>query len=205
MHKCTAIKHAQTAQRLGVDLISIDGFECAGHPGESDIGNWVLLARAQQELTIPYVVSGGCATGSQLAAALSLGAIGMNMGTRFLATKEAPIHENVKKAIVAASELDTTLVMRSMKNTERVYKNDSALKVQEIEKQFPGDFSKISHLISGEEYRKVFHETGEVDKGIWSAGIVMGLVDDIPTCHDLIDGIMKEAVDTIKKTNSLLS
>lgn len=185
-----------------MDIISIDGFECAGHPGESDIGNWVLLAKAQQELSIPYVVSGGCATGSQLAAALSMGAIGMNMGTRFLATKEAPIHDNVKKAIVQATELDTALVMRSMRNTERVYKNKAAEEVLNIEKQNPGDYAKIRHLVAGEVYRKVFHETGDIDTGIWSAGIVMGLIHDIPTCDALVNSIVSDALSRIRDTQA---
>lgn len=198
MHKCTAVRHAKSAQKLGVDMISMDGFECAGHPGESDIGNWVLLNQAKRELEIPFIASGGCATGSQLAASIALGAEGMNMGTRFMATREAPIHDNIKQAIVKAGVDSTRLVMRSMKNTERVYANKSAEEVMKLEKEFPGDFSKIKHLVSGQIYKRVFHETGNVDEGIWSAGIVMGLIDDVPTCQELIDSIVKEAVETIE-------
>merc|ERR1712098_96521 len=142
----------------------MDGFGCAGHPGEADIGNWVLFPKAARELSIPFVASGGCADGKQLAAALALGAEGINMGTRWLATKEAPIHQNVKQALVDGDEHSTTLIMRSMRNTERVYKNKSALEVQAIEKEHPGDFSKIRHLISGDIYRRVFQETGDVDE-----------------------------------------
>lgn len=153
IHKCTAVRHAKTAERLGVDMISMDGFECAGHPGESDIGNWVLLAKAARKLSIPFVASGGCGDGKQLAAALALGAEGMNMGTRWMATTEAPLHDNVKQALVEGDENSTVLVMRSMRNTERVYKNKAAMDVLETERQHPGDFSKISHIIKGENYR----------------------------------------------------
>ena len=153
IHKCTAVRHAKTAERLGVDMISMDGFECAGHPGESDIGNWVLLAKAARKLSIPFVASGGCGDGKQLAAALALGAEGMNMGTRWMATTEAPLHDNVKQALVDRDENSTVLVMRSMRNTERVYKNKAAMDVLETERQHPGDFSKISHIIKGENYR----------------------------------------------------
>uniref|UniRef100_A0A7S3PNT6 Nitronate monooxygenase domain-containing protein n=1 Tax=Aplanochytrium stocchinoi TaxID=215587 RepID=A0A7S3PNT6_9STRA len=197
IHKCVAVRHALTAQRMGVDMISMDGFECAGHPGEMDIGNWVLLAKAARKLDIPFVASGGCADGKQLAAALSLGAEGINMGTRFMATVEAPIHDNIKQAIVDADENSTALVMRSMRNTERVYKNKAVEKVMEIEREHPGEFDKIRHLISGQNYRKVFQESGDVDEGVWSAGVVMGLIDDIPTCESLLDSIVKEAHDII--------
>ena len=198
VHKCVALRHAKSAARLGVDAISLDGFECAGHPGEDDIGNWVLCAIAAKKLDIPFIVSGGCADGRQLAAALALGAEGMNMGTRFMATKEAPIHENVKRALVEGDELSTTLVMRSLRNTERVYKNKTALKVQELEKEFPGDFEKIAPYVKGENYRVVFQETGNLEDGVWSCGPVLGLIDDIPTCQELIDSIVTEAEDVIK-------
>jgi len=199
MHKCTSVRHAKSAQKLGVDMISMDGFECAGHPGESDIGNWVLLNQAARELQIPFIASGGCATGAQLAAALALGAEGMNMGTRFMATKEAPIHENVKQAIVKGSVDSTKLVLRTMRNTERVFANKSADEVLKLEKEFPGDFSKVKHLVAGAVYKRVFHETGNVDEGIWSAGISMGLIDDVLTCDQLIQNIVDEAVATIEK------
>ena len=156
IHKCVAIRHALTAQRLGADIISMDGFECGGHPGEEDVGNFVLLPVAAKRLKIPFVASGGCADGRQLAAALCLGAQGMNMGTRFMATKEAPIHDNIKQALVKGDENSTTLVLRTLKNTERVYKNPTASKVQELEKAHPGDLSKVLPYIKGENYRKSF-------------------------------------------------
>jgi len=144
------------------------------------------------------VASGGCATGSQLAAAIALGAEGMNMGTRFMATKEAPIHQNVKDAIVKGGVDSTRLVMRTMRNTERVYANKSAEEVLKIEKEFPGDFSKVKHLVSGAVYKKVFHETGNVDEGIWSAGICMGLIDSVPTCDELMETIVQDAAKIIR-------
>merc|ERR1719199_371044 len=145
MHKCTSIRHALTAERNGVDAISMDGFDCGGHPGEDDVGNWVLLPKAARKLKIPFIASGGCADGKQLAAALALGAVGMNMGTRFMATKEAPIHDGIKKALVDASEMDTTHIFRTLNNTERVFKNPQTLQVREIEAKHPGEFKKISH------------------------------------------------------------
>lgn len=198
IHKCTSVRHAKSAQKIGVDMISMDGFECAGHPGETDIPNWVLLNQAAMELDIPFVASGGCATGRQLAAAIALGAEGMNMGTRFMCTKEAPVHENIKQAIIDAGVDQTTLVMRTMRNTERVYNNDAAKQVLAIEKQFPGDFSKVKHLVAGSVYKQVFQETGDVKQGIWSAGVCMGLIHNAPTCDELIQSIMNEAVDVIK-------
>lgn len=164
IHKCTQIRHAKTAERMGVDMISMDGFDCAGHPGEADIGNWVLFAKAARKLSIPFVGSGGCGDGKQLAAAIALGAEGMNMGTRFMATHEAPIHPNIKQALVDADEMSTTLVMRSFRNTERVFKNAAAEEVVALEKAHPGDFTKIAHLVKGTNYREVFQETGEVSK-----------------------------------------
>merc|ERR1719193_2427097 len=144
IHKCVAVRHALTAQRLGVDMISMDGFECGGHPGEKDIGNWVLLAQAARKLSIPFIASGGCATGRQLAAALSLGAEGMNCGTAFMATKEAPIHDKIKQALVEGDENSTTLVLRTLKNTERVYNNATAQKVRAIEKK---NLAKLDQFI----------------------------------------------------------
>eukprot|EP00591_Stephanopyxis_turris_P012075 CAMPEP_0195524770 /NCGR_PEP_ID=MMETSP0794_2-20130614/24807_1 /TAXON_ID=515487 /ORGANISM="Stephanopyxis turris, Strain CCMP 815" /LENGTH=261 /DNA_ID=CAMNT_0040655061 /DNA_START=71 /DNA_END=853 /DNA_ORIENTATION=- len=141
IHKCVAIRHALTAIKQGADMISMDGFECAGHPGEEDIGNWVLLAKAGRVLTVPFVASGGCATGSQLAAAIALGAEGVNMGTRFMATKEAPIHDNIKQALVDNDERSTTHIFRTLHNTERVFKNAMSQKVRDIEQESPGDFS----------------------------------------------------------------
>eukprot|EP00949_MAST-11_sp_MAST-11-sp1_P003761 g3761.t1 len=198
IHKCTQIRHAKSAERLGVDCISMDGFECAGHPGEKDVTNWILFPKAAEELSIPFIASGGCANGKHLAAALALGAVGMNMGTRFMATQEAPIHPNIKKALVDGDEHSTMLVMRSLKNTERVYKNKLAEEVLEIEERYPNDFSKIQHLVKGSNYKEAFHETGNPEGGVWSAGMVMGLIDGIPTCQDLLHEIADEAEDVIR-------
>eukprot|EP00941_MAST-03F_sp_MAST-3F-sp1_P002837 g2837.t1 len=197
IHKCVAVRHAKSAQRLGVDCISMDGFDCAGHPGEYDIGNWVLFAIAARQLDIPFVASGGCADGKQLAAALAMGAEGMNMGTRWMATKEAPILDGIKNAMINADENSTTLVMRSMRNTERVFKNSKALEVQKLEEQFPGDFEKIAHLVKGDNYRIAFQETGDPDDGVWSAGTCLGLIDDIPSCAELTNRIVSEAEEII--------
>ena len=193
VHKCVAIKHALTAQRLGADCISMDGFECAGHPGEDDVGTLGLLAKARTALTIPYVASGGVGTGEQLAACLALGADGVNMGTRFMATKEAPIHDGIKAALVKADERSTTLVMKSVGNTERVYKNDVARQVQEIEARDPGKIEAIRHLVSWENYRKSFQESGDPDSSVWSCGVVMGLIDDVPTCEELVRRMVADA------------
>jgi len=205
LHKCVTIRHAQAAIKLGVDAISMDGFDCAGHPGDYDIGNWILLAKAGKKLEIPFIASGGCATGTQLAAALSLGACGINMGTRFMGTKEAPVHQNIKQALVDGDENSTALVMRTLKNTERVYKNETAMKVLETEKQFPGDFSKIAQWVKGENYRKSFQETGDINSSVWSCGQVMGLIESIPSCQELITSIMTEAEATIAKSASMVS
>lgn len=198
IHKCTSVRHAKSAQKMGVDMISMDGFECAGHPGETDVGNWVLQVQAKQELDIPFITSGGCATGSQLAASLALGAAGMNMGTRFMATQEAPIHQNVKQAIQEGQVSSTRLIMRSMRNTERVYNNEAAQELLKIEAEHPGDFERVKHLVQGSIYKKVFHETGDLEEGIWSAGICMGIIHDCPTCQTLIDGIVAEAIDIMQ-------
>jgi len=198
IHKCTSVRHAKSAERIGVDMISMDGFDCAGHPGESDIGNWVLFPKAARELNIPFVASGGCGDGKQLAAALALGCEGMNMGTRWMATVEAPIHDNVKQALVDGDENSTMLILRSMKNTERVYKNKAAMDVLELENQFPGDFSKVSHIIKGENYRRVFQDSGSIEEGVWSAGTVMGLIDSVVSCQQLCDNIINEAEHVIK-------
>jgi nitronate monooxygenase len=197
IHKCVAIKHALTAERLGADCISMDGFECAGHPGEDDVGNYVLLAKAAKKLTIPFVASGGVGTGSQLAAALALGAEGVNCGTRFMATTEAPIHDGIKRALVKGDERSTTLVMQSVGNTERVFKNRVTTEVREIEKRNPGKIEAIRHLVSGENYRKSFQESGDPDSSVWSAGIVMGLIDDVPSCDVLVKRMVAEAEEII--------
>lgn len=199
IHKCVAIRHALTAQRLGVDCVSMDGFECAGHPGEDDIGNLVLLPIAARKLKIPFVASGGIGDGKQLAAALALGAEGVNMGTRFMATKECPIHENIKNTIVKGDERSTTHIFRSLKNTERVYKNPQTLEIRRLEKEKPGNFGAIAHLVKGALYGDAFKKTGDPEHSAWSCGIVMGLIDDIPSCAELMDGMVAEAESIINK------
>jgi len=193
IHKCTSVRHSLKAQDIGCDAVSVDGFECGGHPGEDDIPNFILLPRAADELDIPFVSSGGMADGRSLVASLAMGAQGMNMGTRFIATKEAPVHENVKKAIVAASELDTRLVMRPLRNTERVLTNEAVERLLEKEKRLGDDlkFEDIIGEVAG-VYPSIMME-GEMDKGAWSCGMVAGLINDIPTCQELMDSIMGEA------------
>ncbi|GAB3078029.1 NAD(P)H-dependent flavin oxidoreductase [Corynebacterium aquatimens] len=196
IHKCTSVRHALSAQNKGVDILSIDGFECAGHPGEDDIPGLILLPAAADKLEIPFVASGGFADGRGLAAALSLGAEGVNMGTRFLCTQEAPVHQNVKEAIVERSELDTNLILRTLHNTARVAKN--AVSDEVVEKLNAGaDFPEIRDLVAGARGRKVY-ETGDIDAGIWSAGPVQGIINDIPSCEDLVQRIVTEAVDIIE-------
>ncbi len=199
IHKCTSVRHALKAERIGCDAASVDGFECAGHPGEDDIPNMILLPRAGEELTIPFVSSGGMADGRSLVASLALGADGMNMGTRFIATQEAPVHENVKQALVEADELQTRLVMRPIRNTERVLNNAATERVLEIEREKGRelDIEDIRDLVAGEKSRKVLHE-GDMDAGVWSCGMVAGLIHDIPTCQELIDRIMSEADEIIR-------
>ncbi len=193
IHKCTSVRHSLKAEKIGCDAVSVDGFECGGHPGEDDIANMVLLPRAAEELKIPFVASGGMADGRSLVAALALGAEGMNMGTRFIATREAPVHDNVKAAIVAASELDTRLVMRGLRNTERVLNNPAVERVLEIEREKGADIGieDIRDLVAG-VYPKVMMD-GEMDAGAWSCGMVAGLINDVPTCQELIERIMAEA------------
>ncbi|MDA0929554.1 MAG: nitronate monooxygenase family protein [Proteobacteria bacterium] len=199
IHKCTSIRHSLKAEKIGCDMVSVDGFECAGHPGEDDVTNLILLPLAARRLKIPFIASGGFGDGRGLAAALAMGADGINMGTRFMVTREAPIHENVKQAMVDASELDTTLIYRSLRNTARVFKNSIAEKVVEIEAQ-PGqtDFEDIRPLVLGAKGKELF-EDGDLDRGIWSAGMVVGLIDDIPSCQELIERIVAEAEQIIKE------
>ena len=193
IHKCTSVRHSLKAQSIGCDAVSVDGFECGGHPGEDDVPNFILLPRAADELKIPFVASGGMADGRSLVAALALGAEGMNMGTRFIATKEAPVHENVKQAIVAASELDTRLVMRSLRNTERVLRNGAVDRLLEKERALGANlkFEDIITEVAG-VYPKIMLE-GTMDAGAWSCGMVAGLIHDVPTVKELIDRIMAEA------------
>ncbi|WP_449221313.1 NAD(P)H-dependent flavin oxidoreductase [Tistrella mobilis] len=199
IHKCTSVRHALKAEKIGCDAVSVDGFECGGHPGEDDIPNMILLPRAAEELTIPFVASGGMADARSLVAALALGADGMNMGTRFIATKEAPVHENVKQAIVAATELDTRLVMRPLRNTERVLANAAVDRLVEIEREKGADLKidDIHDLVAG-VYPRVMIE-GEMDAGAWSCGMVAGLIHDVPSCQELIDRIMSEAEGLINQ------
>ncbi|OIW25046.1 inosine monophosphate dehydrogenase [Coniochaeta ligniaria NRRL 30616] len=198
LHKCTTIRHAQSAVNLGVDFLSIDGFECAGHVGESDITNFILLSRARQTLKVPFIASGGFADGQGLAAALCLGACGVNMGTRFLCTVESPIHHKIKETIVAAQETDTALVLRRWRNTTRLYRNkvtEEALRVERESKT--DDFAPMAPLVSGKRGREVFLN-GDPEYGVWTAGQVIGLIHDIPTCKDLIQRIEKEAETTLR-------
>ena len=198
IHKCTTVRHALKAQTIGVDALSIDGFECGGHPGEDDIPNMILLPRAADELEVPFVASGGMSDARSLVASLAMGADGINMGTRFMVTKEAPIHENVKQAIISASELDTRLVMRPLRNTERVLTNKAVERLLEKERELGANikFEDITDEVAG-VYPRVMLD-GEMDAGAWSCGMVAGLINDIPTVKDLIDRIMSEANNIIR-------
>ena len=199
IHKCTSVRHALKAESIGCDAVSVDGFECGGHPGEDDIPNMILLPRAAEDLKIPFVASGGMADGRSLVAALALGAEGINMGTRFIATQEAPVHENVKQAIVNATELDTRLIMRPLKNTERVLNNPAVERLREKEALLGKDirFEDIIEEVAG-VYPKIMTQ-GDMDAGAWSCGMVAGLIHDIPTCKELISRIMAEAKSLIKE------
>src|ERR1700761_1831890 len=199
IHKCTSVRHSLKAESIGCDAVSVDGFECGGHPGEDDVPNFILLPRAAEELKIPFVASGGMADGRSLVAALSLGADGMNMGTRFMATKEAPLHQNVKQALVDASELDTRLIMRPLRNTERVLTNAGVERLLEKEKTL-GDkitFADIAPEVAG-VYPAIMRE-GDMNAGAWSCGMVAGLIHDIPSCQELIDRIIAGADRLIRQ------
>jgi len=199
IHKCTSVRHSLKAEQIGCDAVSVDGFECGGHPGEDDIPNMILLPRAADELKIPFVASGGMADARSLVAALAMGAGGINMGTRFIATREAPVHDNVKKAIVEASELDTRLVMRALRNTERVLNNRGVERLLEKERA-KGKTLKIDDIL--EEVAGVYPKVmidGDMDAGAWSCGMVVGLIDDVPTVKELIDRIMADAEAIIRE------
>jgi nitronate monooxygenase len=198
IHKCTSVRHSLKAEQIGCDAVSVDGFECGGHPGEDDMPNMILLPRAAEELKIPFVASGGMADARSLVAVLAMGAAGMNMGTRFIATKEAPVHDNVKKALVAASELDTRLVMRAIRNTERVLKNAGVDRLLEIEREKGAklNIEDIRDEIAG-VYPKVMID-GDMDAGAWSCGMVVGLIHDVPNVKELIDRIMADAERLIR-------
>ena len=196
IHKCTAVRHALKAEKLGVDAVSIDGFECAGHPGEDDIPGLVLIPAAADKLSIPFIASGGFADGRGLAAALALGADGINMGTRFMATAESPIHQDVKQAIVDGSELDTILNFRPLRNTVRVRKNQVSTEAVEILNK-GGKFEDVQHLVAGARGRKVFEE-GDIEAGQWTVGMVQGIINDIPTNEELVNRIITEATEIIQ-------
>jgi len=197
IHKCTSVKHARKAQRVGCAAVVIDGFEAAGHPGEEGIGSLVLLPRAVDELDLPVIACGGFGDGRGLVAALALGAEAVSMGTRFLATQEAPVHDNLKQKLVEGSELDTQLIFRKFRNTARVYKNSVALEVAEIENRPGAEFSDVAELVAGERGGVVL-ETGDMEHGIWSAGVSTGLIYDIPTVAELVSRIVSDAERIIK-------
>ncbi len=198
IHKCTSVRHSLKAEQIGCDAVSVDGFECGGHPGEDDVPNFILLPRAADTLKIPFVASGGMADARSLVAALAMGAEGINMGTRFIATKEAPVHENVKRALVAASELDTRLVMRPLRNTERVLTNAAVERLLQKEKEL-GPNHKFEDIIGevGGVYPRIMKD-GDMDAGAWSCGMVAGLIHDIPTCKELVERTVREAEEMIK-------
>jgi len=198
IHKCTSVRHAVKAEAIGCDAISIDGFECAGHPGEDDIPGLVLIPCAADKISIPMIASGGFGDARGLVAALALGADGMNMGTRFMATREAPIHDNIKQQLVDATERDTALIFRTLKNTARVFRNQVADEVRSIEAGGDATIDDIKHLVAGERGRAALH-AGETNGGIWSAGMVAGLIQDIPTCQELVTRIMTEAETLIDR------
>ncbi len=203
IHKCTSVRHALKAQKIGCDAVSIDGFEAAGHPGEDDVTSLILIPLTRDALQIPIVASGGFADGRGLVAALALGADAMNMGTRFVAVKESPVHENVKQALVGASELDTRLIMRTLRNTERVLRNPTVDKVLEIEAKGNTKIEDIAPFVSGLVGRSMLQE-GDTQKGVLSAGQCMGLIRDIPTCQELLDRIMQQAETLIKQKFPLI-
>ncbi|HEY3698022.1 MAG TPA: nitronate monooxygenase family protein [Spongiibacteraceae bacterium] len=199
VHKCTTVRHALSAERNGVDAVSIDGFECAGHPGEDDVPGLILIPAAVQKLKIPVVASGGIGDGRGMAAALALGADGVNMGTRFCATTEAPIHENIKRMMVEKTERDTNLIFRTLHNTGRVLKNSISDEVVAIENRPGGaEFKDIHHLVKGARGRAAL-ESGDIEDGIIWGGLVIGLINDIPTCAELIERMVKECREQLMR------
>ncbi|ETR74728.1 nitronate monooxygenase [Afipia sp. P52-10] len=196
IHKCTSVRHALSAERMGVDAISIDGFECAGHPGEDDVPGLILIPAAADKVKIPMIASGGFGDGRGLAAALTLGAEGINMGTRFMATKESPIHQLVKEQIVANDERATELIFRTMRNTSRVAKNPISTQVVAMEKE-GAKFEDVRDLVAGARGKQVY-ATGDWKDGIWTAGQIQGLIHDIPTCAELITRIVRDAEEIIR-------
>lgn len=198
IHKCTSIRHAKKAESIGCDIISVDGFECAGHTGEDDVPNMVLLPVAAEQLKVPFIASGGLGSGRQLAAALALGADGINMGTRFLATRECWVHDNVKNALVNGTELDTQLIFRRLRNTSRLYKNSAARQLAVMDADPTKTFEDMKSLAAGAKAPAVYRD-GDIEAGTWSASGVMGLIHDVPTCQELILRIVKDATDIIQK------
>jgi len=196
LHKCTSVRHALSAERMGVDAISIDGFECAGHPGEDDVPGLILIPAAAEKVKIPMIASGGFADARGLVAALALGADGINMGTRFMCTKESPIHQLIKEKIVASDERETELIFRTMRNTSRVARNAVSTKVVAMEKE-GATFEQVRELVAGARGKMVY-ASGDADEGIWSAGQVQGLIHDIPSCADLVTRIVREAETLIR-------
>lgn len=204
IHKCTAVRHALSAERSGVDVVSIDGFECAGHPGEDDVGGLVLFAAAADQVRIPLLASGGIADGRGMAAALMLGCEGVNMGTRFCATREAPIHDDIKQALVSAGERDTKLIFRTLHNTGRVLKNAISSEVVAIEHRLGGcEFEDIHHLVAGVRGRGAL-QSGDVDAGLVWAGQATGLIGDVPTCAELLERMVSDCRAALKRGNGML-
>ncbi|MCJ1886956.1 nitronate monooxygenase family protein [Pseudomonas sp. LA21] len=203
IHKCVAVRHALKAQSLGVDAVSIDGFECAGHPGEDDVSGLVLIPLAARRLQVPVIASGGIADGEGMAAALALGAEGVNMGTRFCATREAPIHENIKRALVGATERDTRLIFRTLHNTARVLRNPISEEVVSIEKRGGAQFEDIRHLVAGARGRAAL-ESGAADDGIVTAGQCVGLIDDIPSCAELLERMVRDCRASLERARGYL-
>jgi nitronate monooxygenase len=199
IHKCTSVRHAVSAEKLGVDVISIDGFECAGHPGEDDIGLIVLLPATVDAVKVPVIASGGMADGRSLAAAMTLGAAGVNMGTRFICTQEADVHEHVKRRIVEHTERDTVLINRTLHNTSRVAKNAISEEVAAIQADASLGIEAVRDLVSGVRGRAQVLKEGDLDGGIWTAGQSQGLIHDIPTCKDMVRAIMRQAEDVLTR------
>ena len=198
IHKCTAVRHAVKAEKIGADAISIDGFECAGHPGEDDVPGLILIPAAADKVNIPMIASGGFGDARGLVAALALGADGINMGTRFMCTVESPIHQRVKEQIVANDERATDLIFRTLHNTARVARNAVSREVVAIERKGGATIEDIAHLVAGKRGRVVYEE-GDPDHGVWSAGMVQGLIHDIPSCAELVSRIVSEAEEIIRR------
>lgn len=203
VHKCTSVRHALSAERAGVDAVSIDGFECAGHPGEDDVPNLILIPAAVRALKIPVIASGGIGDGRGMAAAFALGAHGINMGTRFMVTKEAPIHDNIKQALAKAGERDTNLIFRTMHNTARVFKNAISSEVVSMEKR-GAKFEEVRPLVAGARGKLALKE-GNIDGGVISAGMVIGLIDDVPSCAELVERIVAECREHLRAAAALVA